>query len=175
MLHGLDYHLSLCYLLPKTILSLEIQIAQLFQVKVLKRLANTQVQSTTEALGEGLHSDSDHNWRHLKNPTNGVYVGTVAIHCPTPTNSESSITKPTSEDSKVERRKVDDTATLSKPMHGEGEGFLQPIQPVEIAEVSVFKARKHISNVFLMGASMLGGILLSKLSNLPLNKLPPKA
>ena len=70
------------------------------QSQSVKRLVNTQVQSTPEALGEGLHSDSDHNWTHLKKPTNGVNVGTVAIHAPTATNSESSITKPTFEDSK---------------------------------------------------------------------------
>ena len=86
------------------------------------------MQNTPKAVGEGLYSDSNHNWRYLKIPTNGVSA--LA-----PTNSEFSITKPTSEDSKVKRRKFNDIVASFKPIHRKVEGFVQPIQPAEMLEV----------------------------------------
>ena len=118
-------------------------------------------------------NDLGYNWKRLKSPMKGVDAENSINHVHLLTNSESSISKPFAKSSNLRRCKFADVGTSSKFLiETEREPFpsLQSTKPLE---VSVFQAKAHISSVCRKGASMLGNVLLNRLSNLFVDNVLP--
>ena len=63
---------------------------------------------------EEVCNDLDYNWKYFKSPMKGVDVETSINHTHLLTNSESSISKPSTNSSDLKRRKFADVGTSSK-------------------------------------------------------------
>nr|POF09750.1 hypothetical protein CFP56_21388 [Quercus suber] len=123
---------------------------------------------------EKVCNDLDYNWKHSKSPIRGVDAETSIDHAPLLTNSESSISKPSAESSDFKRRKFADVGTSSKLPTETGKTFLSSLQVTNPLEVSMFQAMAHVSSVHRKGASMLGDVLLNKLSTLSVDNILPQ-
>ena len=120
-------------------------------------------------------NDLGYNWKRLKSLMKGVDAENSITHAHLLTNSESSILKPSAKSSDLRRCKFADVGTSSKfPIEIERAPFpsLQSTKPLE---VSVFQAKAHISSVRRKGASMLGDVLLNRLSNLSVDSVLSQA
>ncbi|KAK7860195.1 hypothetical protein CFP56_042155 [Quercus suber] len=124
---------------------------------------------------EEVRNDFDHNWKHLKSPMKGVDAGTSTDHAHLLTNSESSISKPSVKSSDLKRRKFADVGTSSKFSMETKRAPLSFLQPTNLSEVSIFQAKAHISSMHRKGTSMLGDVLLNRLSNLSIDNILPQA
>nr|POE61158.1 hypothetical protein CFP56_64986 [Quercus suber] len=123
---------------------------------------------------EKVCNDLDYDWKHSKSPMRGVDAETSIDHAPFLTNSESSISKPSAESSDFKRRKFADVGTSSKLLTETGKTFLSSLQVTNPPEVSMFQAIAHISSVRRKGVSMLGDVLLNKLSTLSVDNILPQ-
>ena len=124
---------------------------------------------------EEVCNDLGSNWRHSKSPMEGVDPENSINHAHLFANSESSISKPSAKSSDLRRCKFADVGTSSKfPIETE-RAPLPSLQPTKPPEVSVFQAKAHISSVRRKGASMLGDVLLNRLSNLSVDTILPQA
>ncbi|KAK7819006.1 hypothetical protein CFP56_040729 [Quercus suber] len=123
---------------------------------------------------EKVCNDLDYNWKHSKSPIRGVDAETSIDHAPLLTNSESSISKPFAESSDFKRRKFADVGTSSKLPTETGNTFFSSLQATNPPEVSMFQAMVHVSSMRRKGASMLGDVLLNKLSTLSVDNILPQ-
>nr|POF27685.1 hypothetical protein CFP56_77157 [Quercus suber] len=123
---------------------------------------------------EKVCNNLDYNWKHSKSPIRGVDAETSIDHAPLLTNSKSSISKPFAESSDFKRRKFADVGTSSKLPTETGKTFFSSLQATNPPEVSMFQAMAHVSSVRRKGASMLGDVLLNKLSTLSVDNILPQ-
>ena len=114
---------------------------------------------------EEVCNDFDHSWKHLKSPMKGVGAGPSIDHVHHFTNSESSISKPSTKSLDLKRRKFADAGTLPKFSIETERAPLPSLQPTNPPKVSMFRAKAHVSSVHRKGAFMLGDVLLNRLSN----------
>ena len=121
-----------------------------------------------------MHNNFDHNWKHLKSPMKGVDAGTSTDHAHLLTNSESSISKPFAKSSDLKRCKFADAGMLNKFLIEIKRAPLLSLQPTNPPKVSMFQAKAYVSSVSRKGASMLGDVLLNRLSNLFVNNILPQ-
>uniref|UniRef100_A0A7N2R3N6 Uncharacterized protein n=1 Tax=Quercus lobata TaxID=97700 RepID=A0A7N2R3N6_QUELO len=124
---------------------------------------------------EEVRNDFDHKWKHLKSPMKGVDVGTSTNHAHLLTNNESSILKPSAKSSDLKRSKFANVGTSSKFSMETKRAPLSSLQPTNPPQVLMFQAKAHISSVRRKGASMLGDVLLNRLSNLSIDNILPQA
>nr|POF11087.1 hypothetical protein CFP56_61340 [Quercus suber] len=82
--------------------------------------------------------------------------------------------KPSAESSDFKRCKFTDVGTSSKLPTETGRTFLSSLQPTNPPEVSMFQAMAHVSSIRRKGASMLGDVLLNKLSTLSVDNILPQ-
>ena len=122
---------------------------------------------------EKVFNDLDYNWKHLKSPMKGVDAKTSIDHAHLLTNSESSISKPSTTSLGLKRHKFADVGTSSKLPTETRRTFLSSLQPTNPSEVSMFQAMAHVSSVHRKGACMLGDVLLNKLLNLSVDNILP--
>nr|POE50480.1 hypothetical protein CFP56_58458 [Quercus suber] len=123
---------------------------------------------------EKVCNDLDYNWKHSKSPMRGVDAETSIDHAHLLKNSESSISKPSAKSLDFKRRKFSNVGTSSKLPTETGRTFLSSLQPTNPPEVSMFQAMAHVSSVRRKGASMLGDVLLNKLSTLYVDNILPQ-
>ena len=122
---------------------------------------------------EEVCNNFDHNWKHLKSPMKGVDTGTSTDHANLLTNSESSILKPSVKSFDLKRRKFADVGMLCKFLIETKRAPLLSLQPTNPLKVFMFQAKAHVSSVCRKGASMLGDVLLNRLSNLFVGNILP--
>ena len=120
-------------------------------------------------------NDLGYNWKRLKSLMKGVDAENSINHAHLLTNSESSISKPSAKSSDLRRCKFADVGTSSKFSIEIERAPFPSLQSTKPLEVSVFQAKAHISSVRRKGASMLGDVLLNRLSNLSVDSVLPQA
>ncbi|KAK7854067.1 hypothetical protein CFP56_033792 [Quercus suber] len=104
----------------------------------------------------------------------GINVETAIDSVHLLTNNECSISKPSVKSSDLKRRKFVDVGMSSKFSTETKRTFLSSLQLTNPSEVSMFQAMAHVSSVRRKGASMLGDVLLNKLSNIFMDKILPQ-
>ena len=119
-----------------------------------KRSCDMQYEDTLEVSDDDASKDSDANWKHIRKSSKGSSTMTLANHVPTSTHNEPSVVN-----LETKKHRVDNAIASPKLVNDTNKVSSQQEQ-----EMSMSK----------QGALMLGDLLLSQLSDFPLNKIFPK-